>query len=106
MPLTGHVWLCEKKEGLRPERRVVAETQPRAEEWLERQCEQDPDITDYRTRQYSKVVYYDQDDNVVGSIRRVRTKIQYEQQREKFRVTHDVEYLKEREAGVLGEDES
>lgn len=105
MVLSGHVWLAEKKEGIRPKRRVVAETKMRAEDWLEEQIAEDPGVAEYEVREYQKTVYYDGDDNVVGTIVKLRTKAQYDQHRQRYELERSLDELRSREAGVLGDDE-
>jgi hypothetical protein len=101
MVLSGHVWIARKKEGIRPERAVVAETESRASAWLDDQCAADPHIEETETEEYNKTVWVDQDDSVVGHIQRVPTKVQYEQMEAKHSVDRTEAELREQEAGVL-----
>lgn len=101
MPLTGHVWIAHKKEGIRPARTVVCATQTRAEDWLDEQCANDPHIEEWDMKKYNKTVYRDEDENVVGYFREVPTKAQYEQMADKFSVDRTVDELRKQEAGVL-----
>lgn len=103
MVLSGYVWLAEKKEDIRPERRVVAETKPRAADWLEEQIAEDPAVDEYEAREYQKTVYYDGNENVIGTIVELRTKAQYEQHRQQYELERTLDALRSQDAGILGE---
>lgn len=66
--MTEKVFIAEKKESAREQRKVGFEDEEGAKEWLEAQISKDPFVDSYSTQQFKKLVYVDQDDSVVGTV--------------------------------------
>jgi len=69
--MTDEIYVVERKENMKKQRRVAFEDESAAREWLESELDTDILIDSWTVAQFAKTVYTDQHDAVVGTIEAV-----------------------------------